>query len=46
MSWLTKIFNKLVDYTEQYNRYKAAAMLAPYVKDRDELESILKDLYK
>ena len=46
MSWVKKIFNRLVDSMEQYNRYKAAAMLAPYVKDRDELESILKDLYK
>jgi len=45
MNFFGKILDKLVDITEQYNRYKAAAMLHPYVKSRKELEEILNDLY-
>jgi len=46
MNWLKKMFDKLVDSMEAYNRYKTAAILSTHVRDKKELDKILKDLYK
>lgn len=46
MNWLKKSFDKLVDWMEQYHRYKTAVILSQHVRDKKELNDILKDLYK
>ncbi len=46
MSWLKKAFDKFVNWMEKYNKYKTAAMLSNHVRDKKELDQILKDLYK
>lgn len=46
MEFLKNIFDKLVDWSDTYNRYKTAAALSSCTKDREELEKILNDLYK
>jgi hypothetical protein len=46
MKFLSTAFNKLVDWMEQYNRYKTAALLSQHVRDKKELDEILKELYK
>lgn len=44
--FFSNVFDKLVDMMETYNRYKAAALLSNEVKSKEELDKILKDLYK
>jgi len=46
MKFIVRMFDKLVDMMDRYNRYKATCMLYPYVKDRKELETLINDLYK
>lgn len=46
MKFLSKVFNKFVDWMEQYNRYKTAALLSQHIRDKKELDEILKELYK
>lgn len=46
MSWLKKVFDAFVDSMEQYNKWKTKAILAGSVRDKKELEKILKDMYR
>jgi hypothetical protein len=45
MKFINKILDKLFDITEQYSRYKTAALLSSSVRTREEVEQILNDLY-
>lgn len=45
MKFINKILDKLFDITEQYSRYKTAALLSSSAKTREEVEQILNDLY-
>lgn len=45
MNFINKILDKLFDFTEQYSRFKTAALLSSNAKTREEIEQILNDLY-
>jgi hypothetical protein len=46
MKFINKVFDKLVDWMDRYNRYKTAVVLSQHVRDKKELDQLLKDLYK